>query len=166
MVRTVCVRTREACGYTLFAGVLDDEMDDIERKLAQVEIESANARAVAGVLASHPRSRDLKLIGVTITFYGRELVCDTSIDLNMGRRYGLVGLNGCGKSTLLQAIAHRELPIPSNVDTFLLSREMPATEKTAIKCVIDVDLERARLEREAEELACMTDDDGRLAVVV
>lgn len=34
--------------------------------------------------------------GLTITFHGREIVTDTKLELNMGRRYGLIGLNGSG----------------------------------------------------------------------
>jgi len=141
-------------------GLALDEMDDAERRFAQVEIDNANARAVAGVLSSHPAASDLKIIGVTITFYGREIVTDTTIELNMGRRYGFLGLNGSGKSTVLHAIANRELPIPLGIDLFLLSREMPPTEKTALRCVIDVDTERLKLEQEAERLAVATDDES------
>ncbi|KAL1284261.1 ATP-binding cassette sub-family F member [Trichinella pseudospiralis] len=74
-------------------------------------------------------------------------------ELNWGRRYGLIGLNGCGKSTFLNCIASRELPVPPTMDVYLLSHEMPASEKTALQAVIDVDQERIRLEKEAEELA-------------
>ena len=42
-------------------GLALDEMDDVERRFAQVEIDNANSRAVAGVLASHPTSSDLKI---------------------------------------------------------------------------------------------------------
>lgn len=39
---------------------------------------------------------DLKIEGLTVTFHGREIVTDTKLELNMGRRYGLIGLNGSG----------------------------------------------------------------------
>ena len=58
---------------------------------------SASHRACTGVLASHPDCRDIQLIGVTITFHGVELLSDTTLELNCGRRYGLLGSNGCGK---------------------------------------------------------------------
>ncbi|CDW56946.1 ATP binding cassette sub family F [Trichuris trichiura] len=118
-----------------------------------VEIQNANARSTTGVLTSHPKSRDIKIEGLTLTFYGSELLSDARLELNWGRRYGLIGLNGCGKSTLLHTIANHELPIPEHFDIYLLSREMPAIEKSAINAVMDVDQERLRLEREAEELA-------------
>lgn len=50
-----------------------------------------------GVLASHPESRDVHIENFSITFHGVELLSDTRLELNRGRRYGLLGLNGCGK---------------------------------------------------------------------
>jgi ATP-binding cassette subfamily F protein 2 len=65
----------------------------------------------------------------------------------------------------MQAIANRELPIPSHVDLFLVSREMSASNDSALKAVCDVDVERRELERTAEELSTYTDD-GEFAVYV
>ncbi|KAH9491909.1 ATP-binding cassette sub- F member 2 [Bulinus truncatus] len=114
---------------------------------------AAKYRSVTGVLASHPDSRDLHIHNLSILFHGAELLMDSTLELNVGRRYGLIGLNGCGKSSLLGALAAREVPIPDHIDTFLLRREMPPSDKTAIECVMEVDDERHRLEKEAEELA-------------
>lgn len=58
-----------------------------------------------------------------------------------------------GKSSLLAALAAREVPIPDHIDSFLLRREMPPSDKTALQSVVEVDDERRRLEKEAEELA-------------
>jgi ATPase subunit of ABC transporter with duplicated ATPase domains len=33
---------------------------------------------------------------------GNEVIEDCSIELNIGRRYGLIGQNGCGKTSFLQ----------------------------------------------------------------
>lgn len=66
--------------------------------------------------------------------------------------YGLIGPNGCGKSTLLAVIANREITIPKHFDIFLLQREMPPSDKTALQSVMEVDEERCRLEQEAGEL--------------
>lgn len=54
-------------------------------------------RSCTGVLASHELSRDVKIDNFSITFHGVELLTDTKLELNCGRRYGLLGLNGCGK---------------------------------------------------------------------
>lgn len=42
---------------------------------------------------------------------GVELIQDCSIELTIGRRYGLIGANGCGKTNFLQCIANREVPL-------------------------------------------------------
>lgn len=55
--------------------------------------------SVTGVLASHPASRDIHVHNFTITFHGVELLSDARIELNYGRRYGLIGPNGCGERT-------------------------------------------------------------------
>lgn len=66
-----------------------------------------------------------------------------------------------GKSTLLAVLGNREVPIPDHIDIFHLTREAPASDKSALKCVMEVDQERVRLEKLAEELiAC--EDDGKL----
>jgi ATP-binding cassette subfamily F protein 2 len=64
-----------------------------------------------------------------------------------------------GKSTLLAALGNREVPIPDHIDIYYLSREMPASDKTALQCVLEVDQERIRLEKLAEELS-HCDDQG------
>uniref|UniRef100_A0A915B3G1 ABC transporter domain-containing protein n=1 Tax=Parascaris univalens TaxID=6257 RepID=A0A915B3G1_PARUN len=138
----------------------EDVLDVAAAMLEKVEIENAQARSAAGALTSHPKSMDIKIEGLTVTFHGREIVTDTKLELNMGRRYGLIGLNGSGKSTLMQAIFRRELPIPEHVDMFLVSREMAASNDSALKAVIDVDAERKALEKQAEELASCADDES------
>jgi len=57
----------------------------------------SSQRAVTGTLSSHPDCRDVHIDSLSITFHGTELLVDTRLELNNGRRYGLIGLNGCGK---------------------------------------------------------------------
>ncbi|CAI5977104.1 unnamed protein product [Closterium sp. NIES-64] len=110
-------------------------------------------RSCTGVLASHALSRDIHVVGFSLNFHGHELVADTTLELNYGRRYGLLGLNGCGKSTLLKAIGNREVPVQDHMDIYFLSHEIEATDMSALQAVICVDEERLKLEKEAEELA-------------
>lgn len=49
------------------------------------------------------------------------------------RRYGLIGPNGCGKSCLLKSLGARDLPIPEHIDVYLLDREIPASDMTALE---------------------------------
>lgn len=129
------------------------EVDLLTKELEDFEMKKAAARAVTGVLASHPNSTDAHIINLSLTFHGQELLSDTKLELNSGRRYGLIGLNGIGKSMLLSAIGKREVPIPEHIDIYHLTREMPPSDKTPLQCVMEVDTERAMLEREAERLA-------------
>ncbi|KAM4687728.1 ATP-binding cassette sub-family F member 2 isoform 1-T2 [Discoglossus pictus] len=134
-------------------GSLAAEVDEVTREMEEFELRKAAARAVTGVLASHPNSTDVHIINMSLTFHGQELLSDTTVELNSGRRYGLIGLNGTGKSMLLSAIGSREVPIPEHIDIYHLTREMPPSEKTALQCVMEVDTERNMLEKEAERLA-------------
>jgi len=105
------------------------------------------ACSVTGVLASRPQSRDVRIEQVTVSLHGRELIQDAVLQLNHGRRYGLIGANGSGKTTLLAAIAARELPVPDHVDIWFLNKEAEPEEVTALQAVIDVAAkEYARLE--------------------
>ncbi|XKL67897.1 hypothetical protein PGB90_003388 [Kerria lacca] len=140
--------------------ILAEEL--ICKKLEEDMKLNAEARSCTGSLALHPRSRDIKFANFSITFHGCELVQDTMLELNCGRRYGLIGLNGSGrKSTLLAVLGNREVPIPDHIDIFHLTREMPASEKTALQCVMEVDEERMRLEKLAEELVACEDDESQ-----
>lgn len=159
-------------GTDILNGIENDEYltngndsDNVEVELVkklQKDMElNAEARACTGVLGVHPRSRDIKIDNFSITFHGVEILSDTKLELNCGRRYGLVGLNGCGKSTLLSALGRREVPVQDHIDIYHLTREIPASDKTAIEAVLDVDQERIRLEKLAEELVQYNDEESQ-----
>ncbi|CAL4899491.1 unnamed protein product [Urochloa decumbens] len=117
-------------------------------------------RTCTGVLASHPLSRDIHIESLSLTFHGHDLIVDSELELNYGRRYGLLDLNGCGKSTLLTAIGCRELPIPEHMDIYHLSHEIEASDMSALQAVVSCDEERVKLEKEAEILAAQDDGGG------
>nr|XP_027085319.1 ABC transporter F family member 1-like [Coffea arabica] len=117
-------------------------------------------RTCTGVLCSHPLSRDIRIESLSLTFHGHDLIVDSELELNYGRRYGLLGLNGCGKSTLLAAIGCRELPIPDHMDIYHLTREIEASDISSLEAVINCDEERLKLEKEAEALAGQDDGGG------
>ncbi len=126
-------------------------------KMADMKISD---RTCTGVLCSHPLSRDIRIESLSVTFHGHDLIVDSELELNYGRRYGLLGLNGCGKSTLLTAIGCRELPIPEHMDIYHLSREIEASDMSALEAVISCDEERLKLEKEAEVLSAQDDGGG------
>jgi len=129
---------------------------DVEEKVNNLKISNVSC---TGTLMSHIDSRDCHLGAITLRYHGAELLVDAKVELNCGRRYGLLGINGCGKSTLMEAIASRELPIPDHFDIFHLTNEIEPTTKTALECVMEVSKEKVRLEKEAESLAARPDDD-------
>lgn len=117
-----------------------DEADEQAKEIAKLKLQQdedgLSDRVVTGVLASLETSRDIKLTSVSLLFHGKVLIQDSTLELNYGRRYGLLGENGCGKSTFLKAIATREYPIPENIDIYLLDEPAEATEYSALEYVV------------------------------
>jgi len=103
--------------------------------------------AITGNLTSLKHSRDIHIGTFSITLFGRDLIADTKLELNYGRRYGLIGQNGSGKSTLLQVLALRAVPIPSHINIWHLHEEAKPSDMTAMQCVMGVVLkEKKRLD--------------------
>ncbi|THG17511.1 hypothetical protein TEA_011423 [Camellia sinensis var. sinensis] len=132
----------------------------VEKLTNEVDALQISDRTCTGVLCSHPLSRDIRIESLSLTFHGHDLIVDSELELNYGRRYGLLGLNGCGKSTLLTSIGCRELPIPEHMDIYHLSREIEASDMSSLEAVMSCDEERLRLEKEAEALAGQDDGGG------
>lgn len=88
------------CWFLLFL-VSCAEVTALAKELDEFELRKIEARAVTGVLASHPNSTDVHISSLSLTFHGQELLSDTSLELNSGRRYGLIGLNGTGVNYIL-----------------------------------------------------------------
>mmetsp|Transcript_27165 Transcript_27165/g.22429 ORF Transcript_27165/g.22429 Transcript_27165/m.22429 type:complete len:224 (-) Transcript_27165:33-704(-) len=102
---------------------------------------------ITGHRTSQYLAKDIKIEQFSMIIEGKEYIKDTTLELNMGRRYGMIGLNGSGKSTILQALAARMVDIPDYVDIWLLHEEYPPSEETAIEAVISyVATEQKRLE--------------------
>merc|ERR1740129_2329340 len=135
--------------------------EELCQKLEDEARFAAEARACTGSLGIHPMARDIKIDNFSVTFYGANLLQDTKLELSSGNRYGFIGENGCGKSTLLAVLGNREVPIQDHIDIHYLAREMPASEKTALECVMEADEERIKLEKLAEELATCEDDESQ-----
>ncbi|VFQ71529.1 unnamed protein product [Cuscuta campestris] len=139
------------------SGVEINGADNLSNGVKELQISD---RTCTGVLCSHPLSRDIRIESLSLTFHGHELIADSELELNYGRRYGLLGLNGCGKSTLLTAIGRRELPIPEHMDIYHLSHEIEASDMSSLQAVISCDEERLKLEKEIEILAAQDDGGG------
>jgi ATP-binding cassette subfamily F protein 2 len=135
----------------------DDEMsnvsEDVKKLMLQEDKFGLSDRVTTGVLSSLPASRDVKITSASLTFHGKVLFNDTTMEVTYGRRYGLLGENGCGKSTLLKAIDKREFPFPEHIDIYLLNEGAPKSELGALEWVVrEAENELARLEKLAEDI--------------
>ncbi|KAF9401988.1 ABC transporter ATP-binding protein arb1, partial [Podila epigama] len=143
------------------AGGADDSVNEsLVPGLSAMEIakKKGGDRTCTGVLTSQPLSRDIKIESFSLSFHGRELISNTDIDLNFGRRYGLIGANGSGKSTFLECLANREVPIPEHIDIYLLQEEAAPSDFNAIEAVvIEAKHEVERLEKQVEDMLAEVD---------
>jgi ATP-binding cassette subfamily F protein 2 len=105
-------------------------------KLGSTVVEHDAERSAVGVLASQPESRDIKIEQFSLSFHGRVLVENSTIELNYGQRYGLLGANGSGKSTFLATVAAREVPIPDHIDVYLLKEEAEPSDMNALDYIL------------------------------
>lgn len=129
-------------------------VDEKVKKLAeQMDAHGISDRVTTGVLASQEASRDVKITSASLVFHGRVLLGDTTLEINAGRRYGLLGENGCGKSTLLKAIDKREYPFPAHLDIYLLNEGAPPSDFGALEWVVkQAENEIDRLEKLSEDI--------------
>lgn len=128
-------------------------IDEIKKLELQEDADGISDRVTTGVLASQDASRDVKITSASLVFHGKVLFNDTTIEVNYGRRYGLLGENGCGKSTLLKAINAREFPFPDHIDIYLLNEGAPVTDLGALEWVVkQAEAELARLEKLVETI--------------
>jgi ATP-binding cassette subfamily F protein 2 len=133
----------------------DEEFVDekVKKLTLQEDKHGLSDRVTTGVLASLEASRDVKISSASLVFHGKVLFNDTTIEVNYGRRYGLLGENGCGKSTLLKAIDKREFPFPEHIDIYLLNEGAPPSNLGALEWVVkEAENEMARLEKVAEDV--------------
>jgi ATP-binding cassette, subfamily F, member 2 len=129
------------------------KMEEVKRLAEQMDKHGISDRVTTGVLSSLKTSKDVKITSVSLVFHGRVLITDSTLELNYGRRYGLLGENGCGKSTILKAIDKREYPVPETVDIYLLNEGAPPSDLGALEWVVkEAENEMERLDKLAETI--------------
>lgn len=130
-----------------------EKMKEVEKLTSQMDKHGLSDRVTTGVLSSLESSRDAKVTSASLVFHGKVLITDSTLELNYGRRYGLLGENGCGKSTLLKSIASREFPIPDHIDIYLLNEGAPPTELGALEWVVkQAEIQMEEMEKKAEKI--------------
>ena len=98
------------------AAAAEPSADQLDMNKASINVD----RTATGVYTSQERSRDIKIESYSLNYHGRVLIDNATIELNFGRRYGLLGANGSGKSTFLQSLADRDIEIPPHIDVSTL----------------------------------------------
>jgi ATP-binding cassette, subfamily F, member 2 len=141
------------------------EADAARAEVLDAIVTTQAQRKVAG----STKSRDIHVEELTLMYHGHKLLEDTTLHLNYGQRYGLLGPNGCGKSTLLKALGNKLIEYPDHIDVYLVDREIDATEVTALQAVLDSDTAKAALELKCDTLTDLLtsgdlDDDGTAGV--
>ncbi|WP_458094674.1 ABC-F family ATP-binding cassette domain-containing protein [Roseomonas sp. WA12] len=98
----------------------------------------------------------LAIRDLTIRMAGRTLLDNASLQLDPGRKVGLVGRNGAGKSTLFRALTGAlqpdggEIRIAARARMAHVAQEQPGTDVSLIDTVLAADTERAALLAEME----------------
>ena len=127
--------------------------DKVSKLALQEDKDGISDRVTTGVLASQEASRDVKITSASLVFHGKVLFNDTTLEINYGRRYGLLGENGCGKSTLLKSIDKREFPFPDHIDIYLLNEGAEPSDTGALEWVVNqAEQEMKRLEDLSERI--------------
>jgi len=139
----------------LSAQLNDTKLNEITTTSGGTTIVAPDAeRSAVGVLASQPESRDIKIEQFSLSFHGRVLIENATIELNYGQRYGLLGANGSGKSTFLATLAAREVPIPDHIDVYLLKEEAEPSEMNALDYILmEAKKKVEKLEAEIEKMS-------------
>lgn len=135
----------------------EKEEDDASAQIAKLKLQTdehgLSDRVTTGVLDSLETSKDLKISSLSLLFHGKVLIQDSTLELNFGRRYGLLGENGCGKSTFLKSLAAREYPVPELIDIYLLNEPAEPSEFSALEYVVrEAEAELKRLEDMVEDI--------------
>jgi len=116
-----------------------------------------------GALRKQANWNDIIVDSFSLSFFGRELIADSTFQVSGGRRYGLLGSNGSGKSTFLKCLGNGEAPLPDHIDTYYVAGEVDPEEISALDCVLKCDDERIRLETMAAKLSeelCSASDEA------
>ena len=102
------------------------------------------------------QSKDIHLVGVTISVGGFEVLVDAELKIEQGCHYGLIGRNGVGKSTLLRAIGDGLLEGISSTLRILYVDQLEIVEdqsdQTVVEAVLAADREVMRVQHQVRRI--------------
>src|ERR1700722_14654861 len=98
----------------------------------------------------------LSIQNLTYRIGGRTLLNGVSVNIPAGHRVGLVGPNGAGKSTLFKLIVGDlasdggDISLIKGASLGMVRQDLPEDDTPIVDVVLDSDVERSELLREAE----------------
>eukprot|EP01133_Synstelium_polycarpum_P019061 gene19061-22825_t len=127
--------------------------------LAALQALRAQQTMMMSTMRGSNQSRDIHVENFSLSYGKNDLLINTDLNLNYGRKYGLIGRNGMGKTTLLRHIAAREIEITNNLSILHVEQEVNGSDTTVIECVLESDVERDRLLKEERRLMALPDSE-------
>ena len=110
-----------------------DEEDILEENYCKTD----NFSLAVANKTIHENQDNIIVNNFSIAAHGKELFKDTDLSIIKNKKYALIGPNGQGKSTLLIHIAKRKLPLPKNLDIFMVEQEIEISDKTVLQLVLE-----------------------------
>jgi len=149
---------------------LQQGAEQVQKQSAELdqEVEAAREKAVRLRAKEGSFNGALEMGPLTLPNPGGgiDLLEGASFTMTAGRRYGLIGRNGKGKSTLLRYLAARRVGgMPDTVTVHYVSQEVAFTaaalDQKPAETVLDADLHRKLLLKEAKELDGRTEKESQ-----
>lgn len=131
---------------------VDDDISAWAERKAEDKTWGGRGYGGRGVRGDVNTPSNIHLTNVTLAFAGNELLQNSTIQINGGHRYGLIGRNGVGKSTLLRRLASKAIPgMPQNLRILLVEQAAEGGKQSALQALMESDEERhALLEKQAQ----------------
>ncbi|EFA76464.1 ABC transporter-related protein [Heterostelium album PN500] len=127
--------------------------------LAAIQQMKAQQTMLMSTVRGTNLSRDIHVENFSLNYGKMDLLINSDLHLNFGRKYGLIGRNGTGKTTLLRHIASREIEITNSLSILHVEQEVHGSDTTVLDCVLEADVERDRLLKEEARLNAMPENE-------
>ena len=94
----------------------------------------------------------MKMENIILAFASKVLLTRTSLEMKVGRRYALLGMNGTGKTTLLDRLAQKDIAgFPKDVSVYYIRHEIVEESTVTVLDFIVRDLGEAKARSDAEK---------------
>lgn len=140
---------------------VDDDVSAWAERKAEGKTWGGRGCGGRGVRSDVNTASNIHLSNVTLSFAGNELLQNSTIQINGGHRYGLIGRNGAGKTTLLRRLATKSIPgMPQDLRILLVEQAAEASDETALEALVNSDEYRRDLLEEQAHLEDRIDQDN------